>query len=158
MSGPGGTAKVEVRHVEPQHTASVRQTVDRDNIADDLGRMFQLVTTALARQGVTPIGPPFARYHEWGDEVDLEAGMPVATVIRPDGEVGPSSLPGGRAARALHVGAYEDLRNTYESIEAWMAASGRSASGGPWEVYLTDPSTEPDPRRWATEIIWPLRS
>ena len=29
---------------------------------------------------------------------------------------------------------------------------------GPWEVYFTDPASEPDPVTWRTEIIQPYRA
>ena len=48
-------------------------------------------------------------------------------------------------------------RATYAAIEAWIASTGHTASGGPWEIYLTDPSQEPDPSRWLTEVIYPLQ-
>jgi AraC family transcriptional regulator len=25
-----------------------------------------------------------------------------------------------------------------------------------WETYLSDPTVEPDPATWRTEIVWPL--
>jgi AraC family transcriptional regulator len=25
-----------------------------------------------------------------------------------------------------------------------------------WEVYLSDPQTEPDPATWRTQIFWPV--
>lgn len=103
-----------------------------------------------------PTGPRFARYHAFGETIDLEAGMHVPAPIRADGNVKPGALPAGPAARAIHVGSYETLRDSYAAVAAWQERVGRTPSGGPWEVYITDPSTEPDPTRWRTEILWPL--
>jgi effector-binding domain-containing protein len=102
-------------------------------------------------------GAPFARYHSFGDLVDLEVGVMVAAPITPDGNVQPGQLPAGPAAIAVHAGPYESLGSTYEVLERWLAASSHQANGGPWELYITDPSAEPDPSRWLTEIIFPLK-
>jgi effector-binding domain-containing protein len=57
---------------------------------------------------------------------------------------------------AVHAGPYETLSDTYQAIETWLASTGKVPSGPPWEIYLTDPSTEPDPAKWLTEVIFPL--
>jgi AraC family transcriptional regulator len=158
MAEPRGpSSRIELRVLRAQNTATVRETVRRDDIPATIGRIFQAVSQAISRQGVSAAGAPFARYHSFGATVDVEAGMPAATPIQPDGEVKPSQLPAGPAAIAVHVGPYEGLPATYAAIEAWIANAGHAASGGPWEIYLTDPSREPDPSRWITEVIYPLR-
>ena len=158
MAEPRGpTSKIEIRTLVAKETATVRETVARDDVTETLGRTFQAVHAALSQQGIEPSGSPFARYHEFGNSVDLEAGLPVASAIQPEGTVKPSQLPAGPAAIAVHVGPYEGLSATYDAISTWMQQAGRAASGGPWEIYLTDPSTEPDPAKWLTEILWPMR-
>lgn len=158
MAEPRGpSSKIELRVLKAKHTATARETVGRDDIPAAIGRLFQAVNQAIKRQGASTAGAPFARYHSFGATVDLEAGMPVSAPIQPDGTVKPEQLPAGPAAIAVHVGPYESLPATYTAIEAWMASTNHTAGGGPWEVYLTDPSEEPDPSRWLTEVIYPLR-
>ena len=157
MSLPtGGPIRVEITQVRPQNVASVRESIAHDDMTEALGRMFQEVAAVLARQGVGPSGPRFARWHTFGDSIDLEAGMPVAAPIRPEGNVRASSLPGGPAAHAIHMGHYERLQAAYQAISDWIERTGRRPGEGPWEVYTTDPTTEPDPERWRTDIHWPL--
>ena len=92
-----------------------------------------------------------------GEQIKAEAGAMVATPIIPDGEVKPGELPAGPAAIAVHAGPYETLGDTYAAMEQWLEANANyAANGGPWELYITDPSAEPDPNRWLTEIIFPL--
>ena len=157
MSLPtGGPIRVEMTQVRPQNVASMRQTIHRDEMTETLGRMFNGVAGVLSRQGVGPSGPRFARYHTFGESVDLEAGMPVAAPIRPEGDVLAGALPGGPTAHAIHMGPYERLEAVYQAISAWIERTGRRAGEGPWEYYTTDPTTEPDPERWRTDIHWPL--
>ncbi len=151
------SSKIELRVLRGHHTASVREDVARGDIPEALGRMFQAVKDTLAKQGVESDGAPFARYHSFGDAVDLEAGLMVAAETQPDGIVKPGELPAGPAAIAVHAGPYESLGATYDAMERWLAMSSHEPNGGPWELYITDPSAEPNPSKWLTEVIFPLR-
>lgn len=151
------SSRIEVRQLPPRHVASIRDEVARDDLTEALGRIFQAVGAAIARQGVEADGAPFARYHDYGDVVDLEAGRAVPAPIEADGDVKPGLLPGGPAAIAVHRGPYEGLAATYDALGTWIERSTREANGGPWELYLTDPGSEPDPANWLTQICWPLK-
>jgi effector-binding domain-containing protein len=151
------SSNIELRVLSGRHAASVREDVAASDVPKAIGRMFQAVREALEQQGVEPDGAPFARYHSVGDVVDLEAGAMVASPIEASGSVKPSQLPAGPAAIAVHAGPYESLGATYGAMERWLESSEHEANGGPWELYITDPSAEPDPMKWFTEVIFPLR-
>lgn len=159
MSDPRApSSRIELRVLGSHQTAVAREEVDANDLADAMGRLFQMVSSALRDQGVEAASAPFARYHSMGATVDLEAGMIVNGRIRPDGQVQPGELPGGPAAIAVHTGPYETLRATHEAMRRWLEANpGQKANGGPWELYVTDPADEPDPTRWMTEVIYPLK-
>ena len=150
------SSKIEIRLLRPHLTATVRETVRQDDLAAALGRIFQAVGQVVSQQRIEKDGSLFARYHSFGETIDLEAGVPVKSAIQPEGDVRPNELPSGPAAIAVHAGPYETLSQTYEAIQGWLEATGRTASGAPWEIYLTDPSMEPDPAKWLTEVIFPL--
>lgn len=152
----GSSSKIELRVLRSHYTATIRDEVARSDLAEMMGRIFQAVNEALVKQSLERDGAPFARYHAFGETVDLEAGVMVAAPITADGKVKPGSLPAGPAAIAVHVGPYESLGSTYEAIERWLGASEHKPNGGPWELYITDPSAEPDPSKWLTEVIFPL--
>jgi effector-binding domain-containing protein len=157
----------EIRTLAQVTTVAVRL----ETTADQLSAVFDVemprVGAAAAEAGATMTGPPFARYHHFApDHVDLEVGMPVAAAPpglsaasgRPDRRIGISSLPGGPAAVTTHRGPYDSLVTTYDGLAAWIASDGGgfAAGDGPWEVYLTDPGSVPDPADWLTEVVWPL--
>jgi effector-binding domain-containing protein len=153
----GGSVRVDIVQVRPQLVASVREIIHRDRMTESLGRIFQAVGGVIASQRVAATGPRFARWHSFGEVVDLEAGLPVARQVVPEDAVVPSSLPGGPMAHAIHMGMYEGLEAVYEAISSWLQRSGRQPGEGPWESYTTDPLAEADPERWRTDIYWPLR-
>lgn len=74
-----------------------------------------------------------------------------------DGFVEPSALPSGTAAVTTHLGRYEDLEAAYRAMREWVTSRGYEPAGPLWAVYYTDPSAEPDPGRWRTDVVLPCR-
>ena len=157
---------MQLRELTEQRTVAVRVQVPMAEV--DMGALFgrylPLVGERIAAAGVTPSGAPFGRYHRWDDDVaDVEIGIPVAEPpagipaladVQP-GEPGTSTLPGGLAGVALHVGSYNRLKGTYDELHDWIHAQGHEEGKGPWESYLDDPAGA-DPATLRTEVIWPV--
>jgi effector-binding domain-containing protein len=147
---------VEVATLRAQPAVAVRSVVPmsdldvRELFGAALGRLFPY----LGEHGLAPAGAPYARYAEFGPErADVEIGVPLAA----DGALGLTVLPGGEVATYLHVGPYPDHVQAYQAIESWLAESGRSAGGAPWEVYEVGPDkVDDDPARLETLVCWPL--
>ena len=140
-------------------TAVVRQEVPVTEISAFLGGVFGEVIAAISAAGRFPAGPPFARYDflevpegSGPETFAVEAGFPVNAPIEPSGRVEPSLLPGGSAAVTVHEGPYQDVAAAYAALERRMADEGKRPTGAPWESYLDDPETVPQPH---TEVVWP---
>jgi effector-binding domain-containing protein len=165
MPDPAIDAKFVNLTVQPTAAVRVRRpmsTVDVGALMDDamsrLGALFEKV-------GATPVGPPYARYHAWGGELaDVEIGFPLGGTIdaltaladSPEGEVGASELPGGRAAQMIHRGPYPTLGDAYTSLHDWIHSQGHDEGDGPWESYIDNPAEVADVAQLRTEIIWPV--
>jgi effector-binding domain-containing protein len=149
---------VEGCHLAEQHTAAVRASLPQDQLAGWLAGVYREVVTCLATARVTPVGPPYARFAFHGDLVDAEAGFPVSAPVPTRGRVIPSTLPGGPVAVTVHYGRYEDLTAAYEAVAEWLKEHGYEPAGPHWEVYYTDPQTEPDSARWRTDLVAPYRT
>ncbi|MGT2463987.1 GyrI-like domain-containing protein [Sinomonas atrocyanea] len=148
--------EISVTDLPEQPTAVVRATVKMDELRGFFDGVFGTVVAAVQAQGGRVAGPPFAMYHGMpGETIDLEAGFPVAGPFTGADEVAASSLPGGRTVRALHVGPYESLSETYQEVTEWMREKGLTPAASMWEVYMSDPNAEPDPATWRTELFWP---
>jgi effector-binding domain-containing protein len=149
---------IQIVELEQQCTATIHDHVAMDQMSVFFGRALAAVSQTLAAEGVTPTGPPFACYHgRSSDVVEVEAGFPVADPVPAADAVWPGVLPGGRAMEALHVGPYDELHKTYAAIQERIEQEGLEPADLRWECYLTDPESEPDPSRWQTQIIWPIR-
>jgi effector-binding domain-containing protein len=149
------TYLVESVELTAHDTAVVRGSVPETGVPGFLAEAFGAVTAFLTRWGMHPVGPPFARFEMHAGGFDVEAGMPVAVTITGDESVQPGQLPAGPAARTTHVGRYEEMGPAYDALLAWVRDRGGIPAGAPWEVYLTDPVTSPDPQTWRTEVLLP---
>lgn len=119
-----------------------------------IGKTFE---RAIA-EAIGPVGPPFCRSFGNANGVfDLEVGFPVSENVSSNDEVHASALPGGLMAHIRHVGPFDRTGPAYKHIETWIEANGMEKAGDPWEVYLTDPDTEPDPEKYQVDIFWPVR-
>jgi effector-binding domain-containing protein len=153
------TREVSCRVDNEQTTAVMRTTRPVPEIGPWLGTVYAAVGQAVAVGGATIVGPPFARYHRvgGGGNFEIEAGFPVDREIDRTGDVFSSVLPAGAVATTFHIGPYDAMEPTYEALFEWVRAHDAEPAGDPWEVYLTDPSAEPDPTMWRTEVVLPYR-
>lgn len=143
---------VEIVDLQEQQCAVVRGHVSHDGIGEFVGRAFASVMAVSARQGLAVAGAPFGRYRPAADGGwDVEAGFPVHGTVTAEGDVVPSTLPGGNAARTLHVGDYGALGAAYDATQRWVIDNGYLVDGDPWECYLDGPEVA-HPR---TEIFMP---
>ena len=118
---------------------------------------FSRLAAAVAAQSVAVVGPAFALYHGApGAVADLEVGFPTGGTVEVDGDVVASELPGGRVARLVHEGSFDQLGSSWGRLAGWITAEGLSPGADLWEVYVTEPSPAMDPADLRTELNWPV--
>lgn len=145
----------ELRDTTEQPTAVRRAEVDRSELATWLAQAFGDVAAHLHAHGIPPKGYPFARYHALpGHRFEVEAGFPIAIRIAGNASVRPSTLPGGHALVAWHVGSYDAIGTTYQAIDEWLRAEGGYRTGDAWEIYHDPPGH--DRIQWRTEVVQPV--
>lgn len=151
------TYEITDRILTGQYTAVMRGEMPMQELSAWLPRTYQTVHSYLQRAGVTPAGPPFARFTFLDDAVAVEAGFPVPAEVPGDPPVEPSALPDGPAAVTTHIGRYEDLDQAYRATRDWIADHGCQPAGPHWEVYYSNPTVQPDPTTWRTDVVVPYR-
>jgi effector-binding domain-containing protein len=98
--------------------------------------------------------------------LEIEAGVPVAAHVAPEGDIRSGVLPAGRYVTVTHVGHPDELAGVTGDVLDWAARQGlawdvtQTADGQRWgcrlEVYNTDPRVEPDMAKWETELWFRL--
>jgi effector-binding domain-containing protein len=155
--GPDGKPNYQVLDKKAQPVASIRMKVKAAEISSQLAVMLPEVMAHLNAVGAKMAGAPFSRYHTFdGDEIDLEAGIPVLAAFEAKGRVKNGELPGGKVVTCWHVGPYEKLEAAHRGLQAHVAEKGLKGRGGVWEVYWTDPGMVPDPAKWKTQLFAPI--
>lgn len=147
----------EARSAQP--TAVATATLPVGEIGPWLAKSYASVAAHVSACGAGFAGPPFARYHRLGgDRFVVEAGFPVGAAIDGSDDVQCSELPGGQVAITVHVGPYSEMEPAYQALADWVEEHGGELAGDAWEIYLSDPASEPDPATWRTQIVQPYRA
>jgi len=145
-----------------RHYVAIRTHVTRPELSSKLPPLIGELAAWLDARGEAPTGAPFFRYLFIGEDghFDIDVGFPVAHAIASDDRVTMSILPAGHYAVTIHTGPYDQLRDATAALKRWAAENGvqwdasddETRWGARIESYLTDPTTEPDPEKWQTEI------
>ncbi|MFF8842342.1 GyrI-like domain-containing protein [Streptomyces sp. NPDC015127] len=147
--------------------AYIRGSVRMDDFAVIADRLPELIGWLDAR-GADFAGAPFFRFNTVAMDAEsvVEAGIPVASMPEPEGDIGMALLPAGRYATVHHHGHPAQLPDVVTALRAWAAREGLS-----WDMtevdgvehwacrvesYLTDPRVEPDPSNWEIELAFRL--
>jgi len=142
----------------PQTALSIHTRTSVDQLPEVLDRVCGTVFQHLNELGEQPTGPAYVAYYNMDmQDLDIEAGFPVARALPVKGEVQVSALPGGKAATCIHTGPYDQLPSAYNALLAWMQEQGLEATGTVYEFYLNDPS-QTMLEELKTQILYPLKS
>lgn len=156
--------QIQARAAQPY--AGLPATVTMDTISTAVDSGFPELFGWLGSNGVAPAGPPFIRFLviDMAGELQIELGVPVSAAVAGSGRIQPGVLPAGRYAVLRHTGPYDGLVASHAALQQWAAEHGvqfdthdtarGSAWGGRVEHYLTDPSQEPDPAKWETDVAY----
>ncbi len=159
--------QIQTRAAQPY--VGIRATVTMATIGSAVDSGFPELFGWLASQGIAPGGPPFIRYLviDMAGDLQIELGVPVSAPVTGSGRIQPGVLPGGSYAVLRHTGPYDGLVASNDALQQWAAGQGvrfetsdtpqGSAWGSRVEFYLTDPSQEPDPAKWETDVAYLTR-
>ena len=102
-------------------------------------------------------GPPFTHYLAMGENIELQAGVPLRDKIAGSDAVEIGELPGGEVLTTVHIGPYDQLNKAYQALAEHVSKHDLKPGDTIWEYYWTDPEEEQDPSNWKTEIFLPLK-
>lgn len=133
-------------------------TIDSEAIGRAMGEAFDTLGAFIGSRQVPVAGPPLAIYRDYADgNVTMDIGFPVpaaASALAAD-EVKAGMTPGGKAARAIHMGRYDMVGNAHDALGAYFKKLGHPIPTRSWEVYLNEPGKVPD-AELKTEVYMPV--
>ena len=115
------------------------------DVSAALAAAFARIGEFMARRGLAHSGQPLAITRSTGSGgYRYDAAIPADTAgVTGEGEVHVGTTPGGPAVRAVHVGPYDNLAETYDKLGAYLAAQGLTPGAVSWERYVSDPADTP---------------
>jgi effector-binding domain-containing protein len=100
---------------------------------------FERLGSFLAGRGVSPDGPPIARYFSDPSvgEADLvwEVGFPVPATLKADAPFEVKDIPGSLTAVHIHHGSLEELGTVWPAFVQWVLSNGYRAAGAPMQIF-----------------------
>jgi effector-binding domain-containing protein len=148
---------MEIRTVQEQAMVAVRTTTPVEKLSEVMGACYGDVIQYLGSQNAQPAGPPFAIYYNMDmSNLDVAIGFPVATALEGSGRAQAGTIPGGKAAVEMHIGAYDKIGEAYERLSAFVKENNLEIDTCTYEFYLNDPGETP-PENLETEIYFPLK-
>jgi effector-binding domain-containing protein len=152
-------ATPEIVQTTIQSAAVIHLTVPHNEMMKVFGPAVGELMSALAAQGVEPIGAVFAHHIKMSPDIfDFELGVKVSTPVNPTGRVKPGELPAAKVARTVYSGPYEGLPAAWGEFKKWIKANGHEQADTLWELYSVGPQSTPDPAGWRTELNRPLKN
>ena len=135
----------------------IETNMDGISESSNYARGLGAVDDFISEQGIEPTGAPRSIVHKFEPEsVVMEIAIPVGDSIAVPDSLTLGKIPAGRALKMKHRGNYMNLSNTWDAFEDYNAANQVVPRWYPYEVYVTDPGTEPDTSKWVTEIVYPV--
>jgi len=120
---------------------TTRSSHDANDIAVAMADGYAEISRFINQAGIVMSGQPMAITRAWEEgDYQFDAAIPVG-IIPPDlpGNIKSGLSPEGPAVRAVHHGAYEQMKPTYAKLAAYISAHGFRQGQVSWEHYITDP-------------------
>jgi len=152
---------ISIVEIDPQLVLGIRKEGPYKSIAQIIPELFEY----MQNNGIDCVGSPVYVCHESTPEeakkaveegnADLEVVAPIDYKV--EGQQGYKcyELEGGKMAKIVHKGPYDQSGSTYTKLFAWIAENDVKTRGCIREVYVNDPR-EVSPEEILTEIYTPI--
>ncbi len=145
--------------LEAKPALSIKINTDMAHISEEIGKAYGQIMSYIKANGITVTGAPYSLYEKWNPptEVAFIAAVPVSNKVNGNTNIKMIKTPSGKMLKVVYFGAYDKTGYVYHAYDEYAASNNLETRGGPWEEYITDPTTEPDTTKWQTNIYFPIK-
>lgn len=133
------------------------------DLKSKMTEMLPLVIEYATKNNINMAGAPFVAYHKWDEEnnaVMFSCCVPTTEkIITTDSSILTGQLLPFKAIKTTLNGDYSNLKETWETATKYIKENGFEEMHDlpALEIYLTDPTSKPNPADWITEIYIPIK-
>jgi effector-binding domain-containing protein len=151
------SVKVEAVSIPKTIFISIRDTSSMATIGPKMGQIYGELMAFLTKSGAKEIAPPFTIYHSCtATSFDMECGIPVDKVVKPEGRIQNGEMKATNAVVADYYGPYDGTDIGQMAVMRWIKANNKKNTGICWESYITDPMAEKNPDKILTKVYMPI--
>ena len=132
------------------------------NITNMMAKQYAEIMNFMLDHNVQESGMPFTIYNEMNDDgsVIMSNAIPVRdkVVVAEDSNILCGYIEKTRAVKATLKGDYKNLGDGWKAVMKYIKDNNLEQSEQhPFEIYITDPGSTPNPANYITEIYIPIK-
>ena len=121
----------------------------------NLGKIF----TACQAEGLAMDGMPSGLFYDYDEEAgqtDMAAAIGVQSGKNLGGDIQVVTIPPGKALQIDYYGKYKGIADAHYAMDDYLGSNKlkRNRALPTIEEYVTDPSSQPDPSKWLTRLVY----
>jgi effector-binding domain-containing protein len=137
---------------------TIRDTASPETVTPKLASMYKKISIFLKSKNLSPSGNPMAVFHQFSNQgFDIEAGLPVTTIIAVPEGLNCSEEEAERTVMIKYLGSYKMISKGYIALQNYIDNNELQRHGSGWEEYLTNPTIEADSNKRQTNIYYPIK-
>ena len=151
---------IEEKVWQVQTALIIRDSAGPQTYGKVMGKAFSELYSYCQSYKINMMGSPFAIYQQW-DSITMKSvmdiGIPVKNADKDYGRIVIKTIPEQRVVQVQYFGPYEKTADYYRILDQYISETELHQAGGPWEIYVTDPTMEKDTAKWETIIAFPVK-
>jgi len=152
--------RIEEKVMPEQIAILIRDSAGPSTYGKVMGKAFGELMAFVKTNKLNCKGHPFATYIKFDTRTMngvMDIGMIVEKADKGKGRVHVAKLPAQNVVIAYYFGPYDKTADTYRYLHQYVQEAELKMAGGPTEIYVTDPTTEKDPAKIETDILFPVK-
>jgi effector-binding domain-containing protein len=156
---PGNMGVIEVKEIQSMPAISIIDSATMPEMNKKMAALFGELMAYTTLKKLEIAAPSYCLYHTWNPAgyTRFETGVPLKISAAGKGRIKAIQTPSGKATTVFFQGPYSSLVQPYELIDQYIKDNNLTITGGPWEVYIMYPKSEPDSMKWQTRIYFPVK-